>query len=83
MKNSNRIPSSLSIPAEKKSEKLLMDKMGLSQKELRDVRLRYGVSASQLLEIMSLSKYQFIFSGRTPGQCEPCYHLNYGRRDNC
>ena len=58
--------------AEKDSEKVLMEKMGMSKKEIREVYSKYGVSASKLLEIMQLSKYEFIYTGRVPGQCEPC-----------
>jgi len=57
---------------EKKSENLLMEKMGMSKKEIREVYLKYGVPASRLVELMQLSKYQFIYPGRVPGQCEPC-----------
>ena len=69
----NRTP--LFAPSEKTSQKLLMEKMGLSKKEFHEITDVYGVSASKLLEIMQLSKYQFIFTGKVPGQCEPCYHL--------
>jgi hypothetical protein len=46
--------------------------MGMSRKEIREVYSKYGVNASKLLEIMQLSKYQFIYAGKVPGQCEPC-----------
>lgn len=71
MNNSTRKNNSV-ISAEKKSEKLLLKKMGLSQKEFREIRLKYGVNASRLIELMQLSKYQFIYTGKAPGQCEPC-----------
>ena len=58
-------------PAEKNSVKILMEKMGMSKKELQEVKNKYGVSAYQLVELMQLSKYQFIYTGKTPGQCEP------------
>lgn len=62
-----------SIPsAEKKSEILLMEKMGMSKKEIREVYEKYGVPASKLVELMQLSKYQFVYSGKVPGQCESC-----------
>ena len=72
MKNSSlrQFPSLSS--AEKQSESLLMEKMGMSQQEVREVYLKYGVSASKLVELMQLSKYQFVYPGRVPGQCEPC-----------
>lgn len=73
MKNSTlRKFSSPLAPAEKDSEKLLMEKMGMSKKEIREVSFKYGVSPSKLLELMQLSKYEFIYNGRVPGQCEPC-----------
>ena len=69
----NRTP--LFATSEKDSQKLLIEKMGLSKKEFHEITDFYGVSASKLLEIMQLSKYQFIFTGKVPGQCEPCHHL--------
>jgi hypothetical protein len=72
MKNSTHgITSSRSLQ-EKKSETLLMQKMGMSKKEIREVYLKYGVSASKLVELMQLSKYQFVYTGKVEGQCEPC-----------
>jgi hypothetical protein len=61
---------------EKKSEDLLMEKMGMSKKEIREVYMKYGVPASKLVELMQLSKYQFVYSGKAPGQCEPCLMVN-------
>lgn len=58
--------------AEKKSESLLIEKMGVSKREIREVYLKYGVPASKLVELMQLSKYQFVYAGKVPGQCEPC-----------
>ena len=75
MKSPTSKRSSYFILSEKNSQKLLMEKMGLSSKEFKEITTAYGVSASQLLEIMQLSKYQFIFTGKVPGQCEPCHHL--------
>ena len=72
MKNSTpEVISSRSLQ-EKKSETLLMQKMGMSKKEIREVYLKYGVSASKLVELMQLSKYQFVYTGKVDGQCEPC-----------
>jgi len=59
-------------PAEKKSESLLIEKMGMSKREIREVYQKYGVTASQLIELMQLSKYQFVFTGKVAGQCEAC-----------
>jgi len=36
------------------------------------VYLKYGVPASRLIELMQLSKYQFVYSAKVPGQCETC-----------
>jgi hypothetical protein len=58
--------------SEKRSVKTLSEKMGVSNKELREINNKYGVSAAKLLELMQLSKYQFVYSDKTPGQCEPC-----------
>lgn len=57
---------------EKVSEKILTEKMGLTRGEFREINDVYGVNATQLLELMRLSKYQFVFPGKVPGQCEPC-----------
>jgi len=59
-----------SSPVEKDSVKLLMEKMGMSKKEISEVNNKYGVSAAQLVELMKLSKYQFVYTGKAPGQCE-------------
>ena len=72
MNNTVRGNSHSTSPAEKISQKLLMEKMGMSKKELHEVNAKYGVSAAQLLEIMQLSKYEFVYNGKVPGQCEPC-----------
>ena len=72
MKNLPSASNGLLTPTEKKSAKLLMEKMGMSQKELREVNNKYGVSAEKLLELMQLSKYQFVYTDKVPGQCQPC-----------
>jgi hypothetical protein len=72
MKNSTpKLASSYSLQ-EKKSESLLIEKMGMSKREIREVYMKYGVSASKLVELMQLSKYQFVYTGKVSGQCEPC-----------
>ena len=79
MRNSTQNESALKDYAELNSEKVLMDKMGMSRREMKEVFLKYGVPASKLVELMQLSKYQFVYSGKVPGQCEPCmmtYRLN-------
>ena len=75
MKNSTQNRPTACFPSEKNSQKLLIEKMGLSKKEFSEITDLYGVSASKILEIMQLSKYEFIFTGKTPGQCEPCLHI--------
>lgn len=72
MKNSTQRKFPSLSADEKKSEDLLIRKMGMSKKEVREVYLKYGVTASKLVELMQLSKYQFVYSGKVPGQCEPC-----------
>lgn len=57
---------------ERKSESLLIEKMGMSKEEIREVYSQYGVTASKLVELMQLSKYQFVYTGKIDGQCEPC-----------
>ncbi len=57
---------------EKKSLKLLMEKMGLAKKELEQINNQYGVSSSQLLELMQYSKYQFVYTEKMARHCQPC-----------
>jgi hypothetical protein len=58
---------------ERKSVRLLMEKMGLSKRELEQISEQYGVSASQLVEVMQYSKYQFVHHHElSTGQCQPC-----------
>jgi hypothetical protein len=60
------------ISSEKRSAKLLMEKMGLSKRELVEISGKYGVSAAQLLERMQLSKYRFIQQEPEKSHCAPC-----------
>ncbi|HTM90804.1 MAG TPA: hypothetical protein VL095_00190 [Flavisolibacter sp.] len=76
MKNSTPKKTLALSPADKQSETLLSEKMGMSRKEIREVYLKYGVSASKLVELMQLSKYQFIYTGKAEGQCQPCTVIN-------
>lgn len=73
MKNSTLRRNSNAQAAEKESTRLLMEKMGMSRKEIQEVKNNYGVSAMKLVELMQLSKYQFIHTGKVDGQCEPCF----------
>ena len=57
---------------ENASARLLIEKMGISESEFYEINLVYGVSASKLLELMQLSKYPFIYTGKATGQCEMC-----------
>jgi hypothetical protein len=61
---------------EKRSIKFLMEKMGMSKKEIEEINNKYGVSAAQLIEKMQLSKYQFVYREQEPGQCQPCTKLD-------
>jgi hypothetical protein len=72
MKNSIQKKSPSSPDFEKQSESLLIEKMGMSKREIQEVYLKYGVTASKLVELMQLSKYQFIYTGKVEGICEPC-----------
>jgi hypothetical protein len=76
MKNFTPGLSSSPSAAEKKSENILIEKMGMSKREIREVYMKYGVSASKLVELMQLSKYQFVYTGRVSGQCEPCMTIS-------
>ena len=62
----------LLLAEEKKSAKLLIEKMGMPKKELKQISEIYGVSAFQLLELMQYSKYQFVYKEPAPEQCKPC-----------
>lgn len=64
--------------SELKSENLLALRMGVSTKEIREIYQRYGVSASQLVELMQLSKYAFLYSGQVQGRCQPCVFTAHG-----
>lgn len=44
----------------------------MSKREIQEVYMKYGVTASKLVELMQLSKYQFIYAGKGEGLCEPC-----------
>lgn len=70
MKMRNKAKVNSLNSTEKKSIELLMNKMGMSRKEVQHVSSLYGVSAAQLLELMQLSKYHFVYNGKVPGQCE-------------
>ena len=61
---------------EKKSIKFLMEKMGMTKKEIEEINNKYGVSAAQLIEKMQLSKYQFVYTEQEPGLCQPCTKLD-------
>lgn len=76
MKNSILNSVSFLSDADQNSEKILLEKMGMSRKEIREVYNKYGVGPAKLVELMQLSKYQFIYSGRVAGQCEPCMMVN-------
>jgi hypothetical protein len=52
--------SNYSASSEKKSMKLLSEKMGLSEKELEYISHQYGVSISQLVEIL-YNKYPSVY----------------------
>ena len=66
-----KIPYPLTA-SEKRSAKFLMERMGISKKELKDISNLYGVSFSKIVELMQLSKYEFVKKEEWPGRCEPC-----------
>ena len=57
-----------SIASEKTSAKLLMKKMGIPKKDLKDISHLYGVSFTKIVELMQLSKYK---ATAHPEPCEP------------
>lgn len=69
--------STIPFTSEEKSEKLLLEKMGVTKSEFQEIYLQYGVDASRLLELMQLSKYLFVYTGKVEGRCEPCMMLNF------
>ena len=72
MKNPLQRQASSLQYVEKRSELLLIEKMGMSKREIHEVYLKYSVTATKLVELMQLSKYQFIYTGKVDGLCEPC-----------
>lgn len=66
-----KTPYPLSV-AEKRSAKLLMEKMRISKKELKEISSVYGVSFTRIVELMQLSKYEFMVKEEIEGLCEPC-----------
>lgn len=75
MKQSHSWKAPTIAEVENQSVKQLMEKMGMSQKEIREIKNNYGVSAARLLELMQMSKYPFVYPGRVAGQCDPCRSL--------
>jgi hypothetical protein len=61
------------LEEEKKSAQLLIEKIGLNEKELREISYQYGVSAAQLVEIIQYSKYQFPVQQERSNHCQPCH----------
>jgi len=60
---------------DKSSENLLIEKMGMSKKELREVSQLYGVPPSKLLELMLFSKYRFVYQEDLQNRCAPCHRI--------
>lgn len=54
---------------ENQSEKIILEKMGISYAEYLEIKNMYGVSATKVLELMQMSKYQFVYPGKVDGQC--------------
>ena len=57
-----------SISSEKTSAKLLMKKMGIPKKDLKDMSNLYGISFTKIVELMQLSKYK---ATAHPEPCDP------------
>jgi len=74
--NSPNLKTAYLNSVEKKAAQLLVQKMGLGRKELEQINNQYGVSASQLVELMQFSKYPFVYQNPVPGQCRPCNHTD-------
>jgi hypothetical protein len=64
--------TAVSAAVEKKAIDLLIAKMGISRKEAQDIFKRYDVSAAQLIELMQLSKYEFVHEEKPTPACAPC-----------
>jgi hypothetical protein len=58
--------------SEKRSAKFLMEKMGISKKELKEISNMYGVSFTKIVELMQLSKYEYVVKDELIGRCELC-----------
>jgi hypothetical protein len=46
--------------------------MGISRKELLEINSKSGVNFSTMIEVMQLSKYEFVFKEELHGSCQPC-----------
>jgi hypothetical protein len=67
MKHESSYRNSTVFPPKKDSVKILMEKMGMSKKEVLEVSEKYGVSPSKLIDIMEMSKYRFVYSDKKVG----------------
>jgi hypothetical protein len=67
------------ITTEKNSIKLLMEKMIISRKEIHEISGRYGVTAAKMIELMQLSKYEFVNKVKSPWLCKTCNETRMGK----
>lgn len=65
-----KTPFSLPL-SETEAVNFLVEKMGITKKEFKELYSKSGVSATQMIEVMRYSKYQFIHQDETP-RCLPC-----------
>ena len=57
--------------SEKRSEKFLMEKMGISKKELGEINSKSGVSFSAMIELMSSINMNLFSKKSYPGAANP------------
>jgi hypothetical protein len=70
------------VDRESKAFQELQSKMGLTHRETKAILIHYGVSAARLMELMQLSRYEFIHNQKITGRCEPCTSLIIRQKNN-
>jgi hypothetical protein len=73
--NTKKKTAVLSV-SEKRSVEFLMEKMGVSKKEIQEISRHSGVPASKMIELMQLSKYEFVNKMEEKGRCKPCANMS-------
>lgn len=75
MKANTKKKTAVLSASEKRSVEFLMEKMGVSKKEIQEISRHSGVPASKMIELMQLSKYEFVNKIEEKGKCRPCSNI--------